>query len=365
MKLRICHFLPFFQKASGVSTFVGEVAKCQMSSGHDIAIATLQWFMKEHYPIPDSIHVVDVGHATTLEGQKLNVVHIHGIWTPILHRIVKNAVQKGIPLVWSTHGMLASWAMRHKWWKKWPVWWLWQKRDLSKATVIHVTSESEARRVRDLGFRNRLEIVPLGTAWARMPVSEMEREKIVLFVGRIYPIKGLENLIRAWSLVQGDAACTSGWRLRLVGPDQAGYMSKLKELCGTCNVSGSVDFAGPKFDEELLSEYQRASVSVLPSFTENFGGVVIDSLACGCPVIASTGTPWSVLQGDGTSEESRCGWWVGNSPSSLAQALREAMSLDEKAHRQMSAAGCRLVASDYTWPRVGEKLLSIYQSIAK
>ena len=365
MKLRICHFLPFFQRTSGVSTFVGEVATCQVSSGDDITIATLPRFLKEHYPIPGSVQVADIERAVTSVDQGLNVVHVHGIWTPILHRLARRVLQKGIPLVWSTHGMLASWAMWHKGWKKWPVWWLWQKRDLTKAAVIHVTSELEARRVRDLGFRNRLEIVPLGTALAGRPVSEKDRDKIVLFVGRLYPIKGLENLIRAWALVQGEASCAPGWRLRLVGPDQAGYMSKLKELCATCNVSGSVDFAGPEFDEELASEYQRASVSVLPSFTENFGGVVIDSLACGCPVIASTGTPWSILQGNGASEESRCGWWVDNSPSSLARILREAMSLDEKTRQRMGAVGRQLVASDYTWPRVAERLLSIYQSIAK
>ena len=362
MKLRICHFLPFFQKASGVSTFVGEVATCQASSGDDITIATLPRFLKEHYPIPGSVQVADIERAVNFEDQKFDIVHVHGIWTPILHRLARRVLQKGIPLVWSTHGMLASWAMWHKGWKKWPVWWLWQKRDLTNATVIHVTSELEAKRVRDLGFRNRLEIVPLGTSWAGIPASEMVREKIVLFVGRIYPIKGLENLIRAWALIQVDVP---GWTLRLVGPDQAGYMSKLKKLCATCHVSESVDFAGPKFDDRLALEYQRASVSVLPSFTENFGGVVIDSLACGCPVIASTGTPWSILQGNGTSEESRCGWWVDNSPPSLARALREAMSLDEKTRQRMEAVGRQLVASDYTWPHVAERLFPIYQSITK
>ena len=114
------------------------------------------------------------------------------------------------------------------------------------------------------------------------------------------------------------------------------------------------EWPGPKFGKELSAEYDNCDVLVLPSFSENFGGVVIDALAHGKPVLASNLTPWKVL------EDARCGWWVGNDPDSLAKALGTAARapLD-----LMGANGRRLVSEHYTWSAVARKAIAAYQTV--
>ena len=164
MMSRICHFVPIFQVASGVSTFAGEIANVQASLGSEVTIATLPQFVNAHYPISDSVRVVDMVRGIDWgKNRRPDVVHIHGLWTLGLHRVVSKAVSAGVPIVWSPHGMLAPWAMAHKRWKKWPVWHLWQRRDLLRAKVLHVTSDLEVDWIRRLGFTQNVVMVPLGT----------------------------------------------------------------------------------------------------------------------------------------------------------------------------------------------------------
>jgi glycosyltransferase involved in cell wall biosynthesis len=274
-----------------------------------------------------------------------------------------HAVETGIPIAWSPHGMLAPWAMRHKGWKKWPVWWLWQKRDLTKADMIHATSDLEAGWIRGLGLRNKLSVVPLGTPLPEKTVCLQTEEKIVLFVGRIYPVKGLVNLLQAWSLLSEEAERGfevpdfSSWKLRIVGPDEAGHKSELERLIDAKGLRGCVEFAGAKYGELLDEEYDKCECLVLPSFTENFGATVLEALAHGRPCVASTFTPWKEL------EEKGCGWWVSNEPDELAKAIREMISIGGAKRREMGDRGRKLVEEKYSWNSVAAKMLKEYASL--
>ena len=94
------------------------------------------------------------------------------------------------------------------------------------------------------------------------------------------------------------------------------------------------------------------------SFTENFGGVVIDSLSNGCPVIASTNTPWVELP------KRRCGWWVDNDPKTLAETLFAAMSMSAEERHMMGERGRALVKEAYSWQAVASKMKAVYESVA-
>lgn len=365
MMLRICHFLPVFQAASGVSTFAGEVANAQAAEGHAVVIATLPQYEHEHYPVSDAVHVVETSCGLEWREEPPDIVHVHGIWTPALHRVVARATESKIPIVWSPHGMLAPWAMRHKGWKKWPAWWIWQRRDLAKASIIHVTTELESGWVRGLGLRNRLSIVPLGTLLPRKNCDQPINEKIVLFVGRIYPVKGLVNLVKAWAIlsdyssVLGEGSEFGMWKLRIVGPDEAGHKAELERLIKENNLGKSVEFAGAEFGEALGREYDRCECLVLPSFTENFGATVLEALSHGKPCIASTFTPWRELS------ERECGWWVSNEPTELAKAIGGMIDAGDTIRRQMGARGRKLVEEKYSWSGVASQLLKEYESLLR
>ena len=333
--MKILHVVSGLQKASGVTTFVENVVAELRTSGHAVDVVTRQ-----------------DGTAEGTLAKAYDVVHVHGLWDPWLHRWAKVARKSGVKVVWSPHGMLTSWAMHYKWPKKMIAWHLYQKRDLQLADAIHVTVPSEEKDVRRVGLTSPVIVVPLGVRmadFASRPVSGGLVQRL-LFTGRVTPIKGLANVVEALPLVEG-------WRLRIVGPDQDGYAAELKALAEKMDVADRIDFAGPKYDEELAQEYQEANCFILPSFSENFGSVVVEALAAGLPVIASKGTPWSEL------EERKCGWWVENDPETLAAALREAMALSDEERAAMGARGRALVAEKYQWPAIGARMLGAYGEI--
>ena len=261
--------------------------------------------------------------------------------------------------------MLAPWALKYRWWKKCLPWHLYLKRLLKKTSRFHVTSVLEQDWITQLGFRSRIGIIPLGT---HVPSQEMltavrrekqaRKERTLLFVGRIHPVKGLDNLIEAWAKLS-----PKGWCLRLVGGEKReGYCAMLAAKCRELHVETSVDFSGSKYGDDLQREYCLADCLAFPSFSENFGGVVVDALGAGCPVIASDKTPWRILQ---ENSFGRCGWWVPNDPDSLAQTMGEMMAMSDGDREVMGANGRRLVEERYTWKAVSNQMIKVYEEMSR
>ena len=333
--MKVLHIVPSLPQASGVTTFVVECSNALREMGCGQTIVTGE------------------SHAEALARiNEFDIIHLHGIWPLFFHRFAAAARRHHIPIVWSLHGMLSPWAMKYKRWKKIPAWWLWQRKDLRSAAVLHVTSEREREWVQAKGFTNRIVTIPLGTRIPDAVPSRAHAVKRLLFVGRITPIKALDNLIRAWSQVR-----PADWTLRIVGKDEQDYQPELVQLADELGLGARIEFPGPKFGKELEEEYQNADALALPSHTENFGAVVADALAWGLPVITSKGTPWRGVA------ESGCGWWVENDPEHLAKAIREMMDLSDEERAEMGKKGRELVEKRYSWAAVGKAMLEEYKKI--
>lgn len=367
--MRILHVIRRLQKSAGTSTFCVEVCNRLAKRGHAVRVAMLNPEDKSNFDLYPTIEVVSVDEAIGHASQSLpDVVHLHALWTPFLHRVAKWAGHNGRPMIWSTHGLTAPWAMRHKWFKKLPVWWLYQKWDLKKAAAIHCTTALEAEWNKALGYNNCF-VAPLGTNEASdrdVPELVAKHKHCLLFVGRLYPVKGLVNLIRAWGIVSErrnfeatDSHGADSWKLRIVGPDQAGHLALLKSEARRLGLEGCVEFPGPKFGADLSKEYETCDALVLPSFTENFGATVIDALAHGKPVITSTFTPWHEVV------ERGCGWWVSNEPSILANAIGEMIDAGESMRHEMGERGRILVAEKYTWEAVVDRISREYKEVCE
>ena len=251
--------------------------------------------------------------------------------------------------------MLAPWAMKHKWWKKWLPWHLYQKGDLKRAKMLHATSEQEVGWIRALGFSQPIVVAPLGTKLPPMKPWAAKREKVLLFVGRIYPVKALDRLIEAFAMVPLNVR--KDWRLRLVGPDQAGHQESLELRVKSLELEGSVEFAGPKFGDDLDAEYEACDCLALVSHTENFGATIVDAMAHGKPVMTSDKTPWREVA------ERKCGWWVSNEPTRLSAAICEMMALSDDERRQMGERGRQLVEEKYTWDAVVKTMVKGYEEV--
>ncbi len=358
--MKLLHVITGLGKAAGTNVFCAEVCNGLVAAGHDVTIAVCNPTAKDCCPLDVRIKLKSISSILNTNHQPLatnhyDLVHIHAIWTPILHKVSKWAHGNGLPVVWSPHGMLAPWAMRHKWWKKCLPWYLYQKGDLRKAALIHATSDQEELWIRECGFNQTVVVVPLGTAVEPLRPVEDKASRTLLFVGRIYPVKALDRLIDAFARVPLEVR--KGWKLRLVGPDQAGHQKTLEALVQSLGLAECVEFPGPKFGEELDREYDACDCLALVSHTENFGATVVDAMTHGKPVITSDKTPWREVM------ERKCGWWVSNEPDKLSVTLGEMMSLSDDERRQVGANGRRLVEEKYTWDAVVKAMVKGYELV--
>ena len=290
------------------------------------------------------------------------MVHIHGMWAPWMHWAFQWAERRGRPVVFSPHGALSPWAMHHKWWKKCLPWWLWFRGHIMRAACIHATANQEAESIRQLGFKNAIAVVPLGTDLPNQMATYDKDVKILLFVGRIYPVKGLDLLLKAWARSQ---ARTLGWHLVCVGPDQAGHMMVLEELAQCLGLSvqqasiqksecADVTFTGALYGREKDEAYLSARGLILPSYTENFGSVVVDALAFGLPVLASTGTPWAELRRAG------CGECFDLREEDEVRVLHKFFNLKDAERQFMGRQGRRWVSVHFIWAELARQMYSYY-----
>lgn len=350
--MKVLHVVRHLHKLSGVSVYCSDLCDALARIGVEVVIAVDN--LSRTNRLESSYGVPRVLANKVFAGvPDWDLVHIHNLWTPDLHRAAIWARKNGLPIVWSLHGTLSPWSLKYKWWKKCIPWYLYQKRDLMNAAALHVTSESEALWVRDVGLGDhRIVNLPMGTE-VRQSVVRSHAEHRLLFVGRVAPVKALEKLILAWASVK-----KCDWQLRIVGiEDLAGYTDSLRALCDKLGVTSSVEFVGQKFGKDLEDEYEWADALALVSETENFGAVVADALSWGLPVITSRGTRWREL------EEYRCGWWVENDPGTLSNVLGQLVMLSDAERQLMGERGRKLVGEKYFWSAVANKMKETYESL--
>ncbi len=286
-----------------------------------------------------------------------DAVHTHGLWRCANVYPAHAARRYGKPLVLSPRGMLAPNALQFSAVSKRFFWALAQRRAAGAVALFHATSAGEHDDIRAYGLTQPIAVIPNGIDLPdAAPAAEREGElRTVAFLGRLHPVKAIDRLIKAWSLL-GDAA--AGWRLAVIGPAEQGHDAELRALAARLGLS-AVDFCGPARGAEKWRALGAAEISVLPSLSENFGVSVAESLASGTPVIASRGTPWSELEPRG------CGWWVDNAPESLAAALAEAMALSDTERAAMGRRGREWMEAAFAWRGVAAQMADVYAWLAR
>jgi glycosyltransferase involved in cell wall biosynthesis len=293
----------------------------------------------------------------------IEVLHDNGIWLLHNHLLATLAEKRGILRVVSTRGMLEPWALSHKPFKKRLAWRLYQERDLKRARC-HITSgELEARNLQRLDLGVPIITIPNGVDTPEETTRKVTeertrgedgRQRTALFLGRIYPIKGLPMLIEAWARVRPE-----GWLLRIAGPDEAGHMRQVERAISAAGLGRVVSFAGPLEAERKRAAFLDADLFVLPSHSESFGMAVAEAMAHGLPVLTTTAAPWSILR------EKSCGWWVDATVDGLAEALYRATRLNSAELQAIGAKGRALIRAEFSWARIADRMLSTYEDLAR
>jgi len=249
-----------------------------------------------------------------------------------------------------------------------------EKQVLRRADRVVVATLAELTQLRFLYKANdrRLVVIPPGVDVchfypipadeAKMYVGLKPEDRMVLFVGRIEPLKGVDTLIQAMSCLQ--------WKeerpvhLAIIGGDPAASpeemsaeMARLQKLCDDLAVGQTVVFLGKRDQDKLPYYYSAAELVVMPSHYESFGMVALEAMACGTPVIASEvgGLAYLVRNGE-------TGFTIPDQePETLCEKISWLLN-DHHLHETMSRRAVEY-AQDYAWEKIAKQIVDVYKSL--
>jgi len=271
-----------------------------------------------------------------------DMVLLTSYFFPITWAAAAMCAMRGVPFALAPRGELEPGAYRFSAARKSLVRRLFLRRLYDKARFVYVTSGQEEAFSRPF-FRARMPFVTLPNCLECQPVGREDMRpsgrRDIVYLGRLHPKKAVERLVSAFAMLPGKLRQAHG--LSIVGSGDADYVRSLEKLAAERGVAGRVSFMGHLDGEAKTRILDRGRVLVLPSHSENFGLVVLEALARGMPVIASTRTPWSELETFG------CGLWIDNDPDSLAKGLRRILGLDDEEYAAACANALRLVDERY------------------
>ena len=240
----------------------------------------------------------------------------------------------------------------------------WQRRMLRSAACAVMASSREEEMARDVlpDYVPRVIIPqPVDLApFASLPHGELFREgclggrsgRIILNVGRLAAVKGLDLLVAAFAQIAGSADC----ELVLAGPDDEGLAESLGRMASKLDVAGRVLFPGMLTGELKLSALSAATIWALPSHAENFGVAVVEALAAGLPTVVSSSVG---IARDAVAAEAVLA--VASEPQSLAGALRRL--LNDPGERARLRERSRVFVRRYDRAVVGHQLAAAYAQI--
>jgi D-inositol-3-phosphate glycosyltransferase len=249
-----------------------------------------------------------------------------------------------------------------------------EKQVLRRADRVIVATIAELTQLRFLYKANQSKLViippgvdvthfyPIPSDEAKMYVGLKPEDRMVLFVGRIEPLKGVDTLIQAMSCVQLKEERPV--HLAIIGGDPAASpqemsaeMARLQKLCDDLAVGQTVVFLGKRDQDKLPYYYSAAELLVMPSHYESFGMVALEAMACGTPVIASEVGGLAYLVRDGET-----GFTIPDQePEALCEKIAWLLS-DHDLHTTMSRHAVEY-AQDYAWEKIAKQIVAVYQNL--
>lgn len=250
-----------------------------------------------------------------------------------------------------------------------------ERRVLRRADRIVSATIAETTQLRFLyrAEQKKLVIIPPGVDTSHfypIPSDEAKafiglrpEDRMVLFVGRIEPLKGVDTLIQAMACLDSQEVHRPV-HLAIIGgepnaptEDMSEEMTRLQKLCDDLCMGGMVVFLGKRGQDTLPYYYSAAEVVVMPSLYESFGMVALEAMACGTPVIASeVGGLGYLVQNDVT------GYTI---PDSDPEKLCEKLSLllgDADLQKRMGDSAAQY-ALDYGWERIAVRIIEMYKDL--
>jgi len=323
------------------------------------------------------------------EVKNFDLVHITGVWNfPVWAAAFWARFYKK-PHIISPRGSLMKEPLEKKSQLKKKIYLsLITKRDFKKASAIHFTVEKEKKEYLKAGLplrkavvipngldikgyeiRNEYEYTKLRNNF-RKKFGIHNDAKIVLFLSRLNWKKGLDTLIPAFSEVIKKKPKAV---LVLAGGDEKNYKKEIIKMINNCHLtcadfsphnsafspreSASCIFTGMLLGEDKVAAYQIADVFVLPSYSENFGMVVVEAMAAEKPVV--------ITKGVGISKEveaAGAGIVIEKDEKQLTEAILRILNNPDLA-KKIGERGKRLVETEFSWPEIASRFMEAYKNL--
>ena len=306
-----------------------------------------------------------VGMASALAAQNADIVHSHGLWMFPSIAVNRYGQHTNKPYVITPHGMLDPWALANSVWKKRLAGILYETRNMRAAACIHALCDAETDAIRSYGLTNPvcripngIDIPSQGEEYAQPPWTGKipQGKKVLLYLGRIHPKKGLKHLLTAWTKVRATTAkSTCDWVLVIAGWDQGSHEAELKEQANEAGIKNDVLFIGPQFNEAKAACYKHADAFVLPSLSEGFPMVILEAWAYGLPVIMTS--QCNIPEGFAAGAAIQ----IKPNPEEIARGLGYFWEMSESERLEMGNNGFALVNSRFTWDKVAVEMKSVYE----
>lgn len=290
--------------------------------------------------------------------KSFDVVHAHEYTTYQNIVVHKFAKKYGVPYVLQAHGSLPKIGRQARKW----LYDVFFGADLLKdASKVIALNQLEAEQYKAVSVsEEKIEVIPNGidlSEYADLPSKGVfkkkfgidDDEKIVLFLGRIHKIKGIDILVKAFAKLIDKL---DGVRLVIVGPDD-GYLGELEALIKALKIEDSVLISGPLYGRDKLEAYVDAYVYVLPSRYETFPMSILEAVACGTPLI--------LTENCGIAEyfRDKAGLVVKTDSHSLQEALLEMLMDREK--QKTFRENCKTVIQKFNISETVSKLEKVYE----
>lgn len=364
--LRVINVIPSLADvSSGPSYSVLRLCESLREAGIELTVAALDSPSHREMPawvrrFPRSLGPRRLGRSVSMArwldaeaaAGNVDLIHNHSLWMMPNIYAGQVACRRRVPYVVSPRGTLSSAAFRSGSAAKRLMWPMLQRPSLRCTACFHATSAAEADDVLAAGFHAPVAVIPNGID-APAPGRVLGSRRTLLYLGRIHPIKQVDVLLAAWKRLE---RLSVDWDLRIVGPDNDGFLGEMKRLAGSLGVQ-RVRFEGELQGDAKLDAYRSADLYVLPTRSENFGMTVAEALVAGTPAVVTDGAPWSGLRSEGA------GWWIDQGVDALESALRGAMSTPRSELEAMGLRGRNWMIRDFGWKQIADRMESLYRWI--
>jgi glycosyltransferase involved in cell wall biosynthesis len=303
----------------------------------------------------------DLSGWLAARAREFDLIHTHSLWNPHTAAACRAARRAGVPYVVRPCGMLSEYTWARGWWKKRAYWWVVERRNVRGAAAVHATSEGERSDVLRCGVTAPVAVIPLGVEAAGLdtpPRPDWLRERcgsaaggrpIVLFLSRLHPKKGVADyLLPAFARVKADAHLAVAGGVDDSTPE---YAADVERAIRDLGLTGRVSLLGPVAPADRWAAYDGAAAFCLPSQSENFGIVVTEAMARGCPVVASDGV--EAIQ---HVEAAKAGRKVALEVGAVAEALDGVLAESAAIGRR----GRAYVEGNLRWPDIARLILDLY-----